>query len=64
MLGGRKANAKYIGFIRDNQFAYRIFVHMAKMYSPMVAEWGQSNWKLVEVQHIQLVELLKFQVLP
>ena len=38
--------------------------HMAKMYSPMVADWVKNNWKLVEGQHIQLIELLKFQVLP
>ena len=38
--------------------------HVAKMYSPMVAGWVKSNWKLVEGQHIQLIELLKFQVLP
>lgn len=33
---------------------------MAKMYSPMVSDWVKNNWKLVEGQHIQLIELLKF----
>ena len=64
MLGDSKANAKYIRCTRENQLAYRLFVpHNENVLSH--GRWlVHSNWKLVEGQHIQLVELLKFQVLP